>query len=919
MTGIDPTATSIASLQRQQKLVDLYLFVLDRCLCNGRQQWWQQAVNLPFADVAHGLERLKDLCLHELLYGAGDIAAFCRAYEILEQEGYLDGDDDGRYLLDLMRFVQLLAEDRPRNAARGYLAWLKRRRAVVSVIIPDSGSLANFREFCLPSLEAKAGLRRLLRRRDVTLLLHVHQQGVAEVEAYLTQRRLGWTIVCKAIPDRLCDPTRIIAADLKRDWLVGSLQHLHLMAAKHLDADFHAINPNAIYASGYLESLIGLARKHPAILSALAWADNRGLLDRKLARHPDGSIEVSPIDLSSLGLVSWAAAECSTFMEGFVSPRGETAHLRVTWQDKDRIEVHSTNHEIVFLDRAAVRAMPARFFVRPSAEIDRILGPETVPHVVTEHDGIAMAELGHPPGAINAVEGDSSRFEPVVSRLARPGQVELFKRPVRLATSPMKGQQAGALRSAFLASLESAGTAVAPSAEQALSALHVLHQYEISDYGLENMAGAIIEGRRLIDGCPAGERDLEAEARKALIRAAMNFDNVDQAVALARQGGESTSFIHEFLARMMDLKATNEARAQAIRQGYAPGQPVAVIGSIAWGEAFVGKFMDYHVASLLAADNLPALARGKKVIHSIVTTEADRKRMTGHPLFERLSEHAEVVFTCFPEEFLEQRERNHYNFYYFYGLLDHQSVFLASALRAELYLLPVDIVLSRDSLANLSRRLDQGSDACAVAGIECDPVQLKAWLDAHHRGPAGELDLSVDELLTEAIARPDTYFRSLVMTPDNQAFCRYPRELIWPMPDGLAIHSIFMHPLAVSARLMSRPFHPQYENVDFALLPRLLQGDGRLEVLQDAREMVLAQFGAPAAREEFLDGGFSLEAFLEAHRYDYAAQRRWFGTRQFFPCKDPPYTPAATYPADVPQVEAALRRFRFRLDDPPDV
>ena len=134
------------------------------------------------------------------------------------------------------------------------------------------------------------------------------------------------------------------------------------------------------------------------------------------------------------------------------------------------------------------------------------------------------------------------------------------------------------------------------------------------------------------------------------------------------------------------------------------------------------------------------------------------------------------------------------------------------------------------------------------------------------------------------------------------------------MADGLAIHSIYMHPVAVSARMMSRPFHPQYENVDFALLPRLLQGDGTLMVLRDASEVAVPQFGAPAAREEFLDGGFSLEAFVEAHRYDYAVQRRCFPTRQFFPCKDPPYPPSANRASEVALIQAALKRHRFRRE-----
>ena len=51
--------------------------------------------------------------------------------------------------------------------------------------------------------------------------------------------------------------------------------------------------------------------------------------------------------------------------------------------------------------------------------------------------------------------------------------------------------------------------------------------------------------------------------REALIRAAINFDHVDKAIAVAKGGRESTSFIHEFLVKVMELKAANAARARA--------------------------------------------------------------------------------------------------------------------------------------------------------------------------------------------------------------------------------------------------------------------------------------------------------------------------------------------------------------------
>src|SRR5262245_741076 len=78
-------ARSIAGLQRQQKLLDLCLFAVDRCLRGGAAIWWRQGLSLPLTDIAKGVEHLKELCLRELLYDSGDARAARRIYEILEE------------------------------------------------------------------------------------------------------------------------------------------------------------------------------------------------------------------------------------------------------------------------------------------------------------------------------------------------------------------------------------------------------------------------------------------------------------------------------------------------------------------------------------------------------------------------------------------------------------------------------------------------------------------------------------------------------------------------------------------------------------------------------------------------------------------------------------------------------------------
>ena len=938
--------------RRRQKFLDLYLFAVDASLRGGADRWWQRAFGYDrLPDPEQGVEALKDFCLHHLLYEAGDVATCRRIYEVLDEEGQLEGDDRGRFLLKLTQYLdhtlrgvgQLIAwqdPDAPPPAKQeSFLLKLVqpfnrtlqnvRERiapqeaphcAVVSVVVRDGVALSNFFEFCIPSLAGERGLKVLSRARAVHLLIFAPPRDLPEIQRNLEARNLGCTLALQPIPEDLT----ILADGVlgpQGEWLAGALQCLHLMEARRLGADFYSINPNAVYSEAFFDGLLHLEdRGEPAVLLAGIHA-KPDAMRRELARfRRDDLLEISSIDLTSVGLCTIAPASAVTFVRDLGHLSGTMAHLQLMWEGKDCVEIHTTHYEIAFLARAVVGQLPQKFFMKPAMEVDR-MATGVRPCFVGEADRIAMLDLDVTKDLIDGDSMDFADFGSLISRSTRERQGEYFRQPVRLTISRMACQkrswrgdaEIAAERSAVFQSLGEKRTWLTPTADQALTTLNVLHQYEASEYGLENMAGTISEGRRILDIAQIDDSEIGEAGLRELIRASMNFDYVDKAIALAEKGAPGTAFIHDFLVEMMKLRAANDANARRLRAA-SRRRRFAVIGSVVWGQRFVDKFMDYCLPSLLAPGNIPALARKRKVVHSIVTTEADRDRIVAHPAFARLRELAEVIFTCFPQEFLERREQCGYNFYHFYGLLDHQSVFMASALNADLYLLPIDCVYSRDCLRNFSSYLEGDADCCSVGSIEAIEPELRAWLDGENRRRADVLDLPSRDLLQAASEHPDRYFRSLTMRPDNTEFCAHPRELVWPFADGLAIHSIFMHPLAVSARLLSRPFHAQHENVDFALLPRLLQGDGRLKVIEDASEATLGHFGAPVTRDEYLAGGFSIKNFIEAHRYDYAVHRRFFASRQFFPCRDLPYNLSDDYAAELALIQSALVRHRFRVD-----
>ena len=168
---------------------------------------------------------------------------------------------------------------------------------------------------------------------------------------------------------------------------------------------------------------------------------------------------------------------------------------------------------------------------------------------------------------------DFADFGSLISRSTRERQGEYFKQPVRLALSRRACQERAwqedaeiaMERSAVFRSLGERRTWLTPTADQALTTLNVLQQYEVSEYGLENLAGAVNEGRRILDIAQTDDADIDEAGLRELIRASMNFDYVDKAIALAKKGAASTAFIYDFLVEMMKLKAANEAHARRLR------------------------------------------------------------------------------------------------------------------------------------------------------------------------------------------------------------------------------------------------------------------------------------------------------------------------------------------------------------------
>lgn len=352
------------------------------------------------------------------------------------------------------------------------------------------------------------------------------------------------------------------------------------------------------------------------------------------------------------------------------------------------------------------------------------------------------------------------------------------------------------------------------------------------------------------------------------------------------------------------------ARGQSIRDQH-PSKEINQIASIVWGETYIQAFMQYNVRSMLAKGNMPALQQKGLLIHSIVTTERGKKQIMAHPAFVLLEQCAQVEFFCFPESLLDMSkgDKNPDKFsYLLYGILDHINLFFARGLRANVFLIPVDSIVANPSFTNMRRYLEEGFDCCGAGNLVAEREAFLPALDAAY-GSSPVIEVDTRSLATTALKHPHHYIVSQLIHDNNKDFGRHPRELFWPTDGGILVHSIYTHPLAISARAICKDVPLPFKWVDSLLPPRLFSSPKdfpRYKIIENAEEAYINNF-APADRKYETTGrAFNAYDFALAHTYSYPVHRYMLNIRQFIPCDYAPLNCRNDIDEDMRKAKKAL-------------
>lgn len=884
-----------------------------KCVEANVQGWWDQVGLLTLWHFTswHVVRRaLRQFVLRQ----AGDYKTFLRLSGDLDCLGVPRSGADS-FLIDIaMRYSEEMSllgssQSPPSGGKKPFL---------LAFPIWGEAYLDKFLTYCLPSLLERGNLPALSRRRAPFILIHTDEEGEARLSKSARFQHLweiGVTVRFLRLDRELMKS--INAEDDFKYWHLGMIQSVQLAWAKTMGGDYHITLPDTIYAAGYFERLLNCVEQgHPTIFQTAFRTD----IDRvgkavEPFRHQE-AIRVEAGELMSIALNNLHPDSQFLRMNDRPALDQWPAFHALLWEEAACLHVICPHQSISYMDASVIAQIPDRFFFTLDSEIDKVLPEGEIPYYPQVEDGLVLLELS--PSEVTAAPGifvDIDEYARIFwSRIEAPRHLEYYCGDMIFPVEPSsRGPRVVLSKDRVCQEMGDIQQKVRDTFP--VTGLYALMNGLVSLVRSETHAGA--EGhlpeirsaaKRIWESgrasvTPGSSTDLV----QVIARWLVHFDLLEEAgECMARNcnEGKLSLILKEFRGTFVSHARWGRAMGRQ-----AEGRPIYLLGTTLWGEPYINFFLEFHVPSLLAPGNLPGLARTGRIVMSVVTDQDGRELIMRAPVFQVLSQLAEVRFTVvrhLPDRLTEENKRD---FYRHYGLLDHHHVVMARESAAHLILLPPDTVVSGSGLQSLGKEIAQGYDCCSIACIEVNLLSVLPDLEVLRDGFV--LDAGVKALGAIAVRHKSAYFKSLFMDAETRLNA-YPREFFWRIPGGYRCHSLFMHPIMLSKRVMSRPFHPNYENVDWALIPRVLQADGRMRVMEDASTLFILHCSHPDVRADELSifhgrASSSLITYLLGiNQHAFPVHRSLLCRAQFLPLEDPDLPISTTYIEDARILQAAF-------------
>ena len=873
-------------------------------------------------------------CAYDLLVRNGDLAGAAQAFELLSQVRYAANRREQALDQFMLGVIPTLSRIERDLLAADFGS--KAVGLVISLPLLGAADVELFEAFAAPSLLSRGNLPALARAANPLLHIFAGAECRARLAGSPVLARLRE--FCRVRIDEVSpDLLRAVSGE-RRDWLKAALLQQSCGLAAQLGAILFPLEPSAVYAANYLCRLRDVSTDTQAeiVLSRSVRADRAAIgpaLQRM--RGADGSLAVSTPALHTLGLQHLHRSSRQLLVTADQIRHGRIPEPgTLMWCEDDSIVIHTPRYRPLCLrgsslteaaalcywdvDSPLLRAWVSAAQVLLSARIHR------------PGEDIGLIETAAPDAA-DVPTCSAQQFAARFWVAHTKDGLDLLRHELRLPVdeipSGIPRSLPSTVRAAFATLFDLVKKSGPPIADRTLSGLTIpmtmtqLVSYADTIYRFEVASGHGPQVRTKIEEL----RTLIRAGETAFEEGVDNDNLIQLAVFLLRLG-----LLHELielrLRHTLPLDRTISTFAdfcsgkyhdftmqgQAWRSRH-PDTDLFVISCTVWGEQYVGNFMDFCLRSMLAPGNLPGIARQGSCIVLVTTSEAGASAIRRHSAFAAACRHADFRFAIVPDAMIKELVDGHLKqlFYMLYGMLDHIGIFFAQGAKAHLFMIPVDAIVADGSLVAMANYRHAGFECCGGGNLV---AETETFLPELARRYAGEpaIAISTLELASLAIACPHHYFVSQVICRENLDFGMHARELFWPVPGGMEIHSCFIHPLFTAAAALQRYRSKHFANVDYGMIPRMFAEPSRIKIIENTNEAYINNFASGTRRYETTGAAFAYDVFLTAHRYTYPVQKALFIHAQTLPCRYDGITPYREIGEDVAALCQQLRPAKFK-------
>lgn len=301
-------------------------------------------------------------------------------------------------------------------------------------------------------------------------------------------------------------------------------------------------------------------------------------------------------------------------------------------------------------------------------------------------------------------------------------------------------------------------------------------------------------------------------------------------------------------------------------------RPTILISIPVWGAEYIRTMLAVLIPTLMAPENVPALARNNDVVIEFSTKASEVGAIEATGFFKSLEGlpniRSEVI--GLPDAIFSTQYSVHGFTYRILGAMQHLALHRARfAGNTHVVFLGSDFILSDGILSSVMRQVEEGYGLVLTAPMKVATDQIiPALLDEQNeQRNDGYLSVKPGRLVELGFMTMHPESRQLIVSNETKPFSKAPFPLYFPKPYGYSVRSFMFHPLVASAAALEADIMYDYNTVDGVFLDRIVNGRNPsdvIKVLDDSGEGVFFDVCAPrTTKESEVIDEFSLPSIIE--------------------------------------------------------